>query len=142
MGMFIDSARRSQHDAGKAEKAATRLGRELTTGRKVATPQDDPSTWMVAQRAQATAGLLDTIHTGLSEVATNIRVADATMQAVGEQLGTMHGTLTEARKFPAGDPARQRYIADFNGFGQQIDDTVWTLSQSGARELLTNPAGD
>src|SRR5579871_4365824 len=96
----------SLRDVSKANEAATRLGQQLITGKKVATPQDDPSAWLESGRAQSTASYLDAIHTGLNELATNISVADTTMQAIGQLVSTMQGQIQEAQAYAAGDPVR------------------------------------
>jgi hypothetical protein len=130
----------SLRDISKAKQTATKLGQQLITGKKVETPVDDPSAWLEAGRAQSTAGYLDAVHTGLNELATNIQVADTTMQAIGQDLGTMQGLLEEAQKQPVGDPMREQLLASFNSTRQQIDDLVNTTSQASARNLMTDPA--
>jgi flagellin len=136
MSMATSAIKGSLRDVSKAGQAATRLGQQLTTGKKVQTPQDGAFTWLEAGRAQSTAGYLDAIHTGLNEVATNIRVAATTMQAIGELMGTMQGQLRQAQKYPAGDPIRQQLISDANGIRRQIDDLVNTTAQPGARNMI------
>jgi flagellin-like hook-associated protein FlgL len=140
MSMITGAVNGSLRDLSKAGKAAAKLGQQLTTGKKVQTPADNPSAWLQASRAQSTAGYLDAVHTGLNELATNINVADTTMQAVGEHLGTMKGLLVAALKLPAGDPNRDQLVAGFNSTRQQIDDLVNTTSQTGARNLMMSPA--
>lgn len=142
MSMIPSAARASLKDLSQAGKTAARLGQQLTTGKKVQAAQDDPSTWLQARRAQSAAGYLDAIHTGLNEVATNIRVADTTMQAIGEHLAAMQGQLEQAQKYPAGDPVRQQLISGSNGTRQQIDDLVNTAVPAGARNLLSDPASN
>src|SRR5690349_12054461 len=115
MSMVPSAARASLSDLSKASEAAAPLGQQLITGKKVQTPRDGPSAWLEAGRAQSTAGYLDAVHTGLNELATIIRVADTTMQAIGEQLVAMHGQLEQAQKYPAGDPAREQLISSANG---------------------------
>jgi flagellin-like hook-associated protein FlgL len=132
----------SLRDLGKASKTASKLGQQLITGKRVAAAQDDPSAWLAAGRAQSTAGQLDAIHTGLNELATNISVADTTMQAIGKLVSTMQGELQQAQKYAVGDPVRQQLISSSNAMRQQIDDLVNTTSQSGARNLMADPAND
>jgi flagellin-like hook-associated protein FlgL len=140
MSTVTNTAAASLRDIGKATTAATRLGQQLITGKKVDKPQDGPSTWLQASRAQSAAGYLDAIHTGLTELATNIRVVDTNMQAIGRLLGIMQGQLEQAQKYPAGDPVRQQLISGANGSRKQIDDLVNTTAQDGARNLMTDPA--
>jgi hypothetical protein len=142
MSTIPSSARGSLRDLSQASEAATRLGQQLTTGKKVRTPKDDPATWLQAGRAQSTAGYLDAIHTGLNELATNIRVANTTMQAIGSHLSTMKSQLEQALKYPAGDSTRQQLITNADGMRQQIDDLVNTAVPSGARHLLSDPVID
>jgi len=142
MSMISSTVNGSLRDLSKAGKSATRLGQQLITGKKVQSPADNPAAWLQAGRAQSTAGLLDAIHAGLNELATNIQVADTTMQAVGRDLGTMQSQLEEALKHPAGDPVRQQLVASFNSTRQQIDDLVNGTSQAGARNLMTDPASN
>jgi hypothetical protein len=78
----------------------------------------------------------------LNELATNIRVADTTMQAIGQLVATMQGQIQEAQLYPAGDPVRQQLIASTNQTRQQIDDLVNTTSQTSARNLMSDPAID
>jgi flagellin-like hook-associated protein FlgL len=132
----------SLRNLSQANEAATRLGQQLITGTKVATPQDDPSVWLESGRARSTAGYLDAIHTGLNELATNIRVADTTMQAIGQLVSTMQSQLQEAQAYAAGDPVRKQLITSANATRQQIDDLVNTTSQTGARNLMSDPAID
>ena len=140
MSTVTNGATGSLRDISKADTAVSRLGQQLITGKRVQNPEDGPSTWLQAGRAQSAAGLLDAIHTGLNELATNIRVADTTMQSIGSMLGIMRGQLEEAQKHPVGDPMRQQLIAGANTARQQIDDLVYTTSQSGARNLMSDTA--
>jgi flagellin-like hook-associated protein FlgL len=126
-------------DIGKAGQAATRLGQQLITGRKINKAQDGPSTWLQAARSQSTAGLLDAIHTGLNELATSISAADTSMQAIGKLLSTMQGELEQAQKYQPGEPERRQLIVNANGIRQQIDDLVYTTSPAGARNLMSDP---
>jgi flagellin-like hook-associated protein FlgL len=135
--MFTSGVARSLRDASQAAETATRLGSQLTTGRKIQAPDDDPSTWLEAARSQSAAGLLDVIHTGLSEAATDIGIADTTMQAIGKHLDTMTGSLTGALEHPSGTPERDQAISDFNTTLQQIDQMVSTTAQAGARDLMS-----
>jgi flagellin len=135
--MFTSGVIRSLRDASQAEQTATRLGRELMTGQKVETAADDPAVWLSARRGQSSAALLDTIHTGLSDAATNIQIADTTMQAIGEHLKTMQGVLQQALEYPPGDPARLQAITNFNNILPQIDSLVGTTPQAGARDLMS-----
>jgi len=114
----------------------------LITGKKVQKPQDGAFTWLQAGRAQSTATYLDAIHTGLNELAMNIRVAATTMQAIGEHLATMQAQLEQALKYPAADPIREQLISNSNGTRRQIDDLVNTTLQAGARNLMSDPAKD
>ena len=140
MSMISGAINGSLKDLSKASKTATKLSKQLITGKKVQTPSDNPAAWLQAGRAQSTAGYLDAIHSGLNELATNIQVADTTMQAIGQDLDTMQGQLEEAQKQPAGNPIREQLIANFNSTRQQIDDLVNTTSQPGARNLMMDPA--
>jgi len=142
MSTVTSAVKGSLRDISKASQAASRLGQQLITGKKVQKPQDDPSAWLQAGRAKSAAGYLNAIHTGLNELATNIRVADTTMQAIGKLLTVMQGQLEQARKYPAGDPARQQLISDSNGTRRQIDDLVYTTLPPGARSLMSDPARD
>src|SRR5438045_3541682 len=137
MAMFSSGVTRSLRDASRAEEAAARLGRQLMTGQKIQAPKDDPSTWLEAARGRSAAGLLDAIHTGLTEAATNIQIADTSMQAIGKHLDVMHGALKQALEFAPGDPARLQAIRNFNNVLPQIDDMVYTTPQAGARDLMS-----
>src|SRR5438067_8660417 len=119
--MFSSAVSRSLRDASRAEQTATQLGRQLMSGRKIEAPKDDPSTWLEAARSQSAAGLLDAIHTGLNEAATNIQIADTTMQTIGQHLNIMQGALGQARDAAPGDPARRQAILNFNNIIPQID---------------------
>src|SRR5690242_9136792 len=114
MSMFTSGVSRSLRDMHRADDATARLARQLMTGRKLETAANGPSAWLAAERAGSAAGYLDAIHTGLNEAATGIRVADQTMQAIGEHLQIMQGQLEQARQYPPGDPARAQLTADFN----------------------------
>ena len=140
MFTFTGAVQGALRDVSKASNAASKLGQQLITGKKVAAAQDGPGAWLEAGRAQSTAGLLDAIHTGLNELATNISVADTTMQAIGKLLSTMQGEIEQAQKYTPGDPIRRQLISDANGTRQQIDDLVNTTAQTGARNLMSDPA--
>jgi flagellin-like hook-associated protein FlgL len=142
MSTVTSAVTSSLRDVSKANESATRLGQQLITGKKVATAQDDPSAWLESSRAQSTASYLDAIHTGLNELATNINVADTAMQAIGQLVATMQGQIQEAQLYPAGDPVRQQLIISTNQTRQQIDDLVNTSTQTGARNLMSDPAAD
>jgi len=142
MSTVTGAVQQSLRDVGRASKAASKLGQQLITGKKVDSAQDGPSAWLESSRAQSTAGLLDAIHTGLNELATNISVAGTAMQAIGKLLTTMQGQIEHAQKYPAGDPTRQALISGANGTRQQIDDIVYTTTPAGARDLMADPAQD
>lgn len=142
MSMTTTAVSGSLRDISKAKEAATRLGQQLITGKKVQRAQDDPSAWLEAGRAQSAAGYLDAIHTGLIELETNLQGADTTMQAIGELLATMQGQLEQAQKYPAADPFREQLISNANGTRQQIDDLANTTVQPGAWNFMSDPAKD
>src|SRR6476469_7039233 len=102
MSMFTGPVTRSLRDVRSADEASTRLGRQLMTGRKLETTADAPSAWLAAGRAEAAAGYLGAIHTGLNEAATSIRVADQTMDAIGRHLELMKTNLQQAIQLPVG----------------------------------------
>lgn len=137
MSIFTSGVSRTLRDVHSADDSTARLGRELMTGKKLEGSADGPAAWLAAQRAGSTAGYLDVIHTGLNEAAVNIRVADQTMQAIGEHLKVMQGQLAEAQQYRGDDRQRRHLIADFNTMRQQIDDLVNTTSPQGARNLMT-----
>jgi flagellin-like hook-associated protein FlgL len=142
MSSIPSAAGRSLRDFHQARAAVTRLGQQLITGKEIQKPQDGPAKWLAASRAQSTITYLDAIHTGLNEVATTIRVAATTMQAIAEHLATMQGQLEQASRYPAGNPIRQQLIASSNATRRQIDDLVNTTLQTGARNLMSDPAGN
>ena len=139
--MFTSGLNSALDDLRGADQTASRIGQQLTTGRKIRSPQDDPSTWLEASRASATSTYLDAVRTGLSEVSTNLGTVDATMQAIGRHLQDMKGQLEKALSVPADDPSRTQYIANFNAIRDQIDGLVDTAPPA-ARSLMTSPAGD
>ena len=136
MAMFTSGVSHSLRDVHSADETTTRLGRQLMTGKKIGTPADGPSVWLAAARAGSTSSFLDAIRNGLNEAATNIRVADQTMAAIGEHLQTMQAQVEQALQYPAGDPARDQFIANFSVVRGQIDDLVSTASPPAARNLL------
>lgn len=142
MSTATSGVKGSLGDVNRTSQAAMRLGHQLITGKKIQTPQDGPSAWLEAGRAQSAAGYLDAIHTGLNELATNIRVAGTTMQAIGELLGVMKGQLEQAQKYPVGNPVRQQLISDSNETRRQIDDLVNTTVPQGARKIMSDPVTD
>jgi flagellin-like hook-associated protein FlgL len=127
----------SLRDISVADRVAGKLGQQLITGKKVQTPEDDPSAWLQAGRAESTASYLDVIQTGLEEVSTSLNVVATTVQAIGKDLAAMQGSAKEALTYPAGDPSRQQLMEDYNTVRQQIDLLVNTTSESGARDLIT-----
>jgi flagellin len=140
MSIFTSAVNGSLHDISGADQATAKLSRELTTGRKIDTPEDGPSAWLEASRARSTASYLDAVHTGLNEVGTNIQVVDTTMQAIGQNLKTMQGLLDTAGNYPTGDQNRQHLISSFNTVRQQIDQIVNTTAEPAARNLMSDPA--
>jgi flagellin len=142
MSTFTSGINQSLSNIESADQAATRLSQQLSSGRKIQTAEDDPSTWLEASRADSTSTYLDAVHTGLQEVSTDLSVVNTAMQAIGGYLSSMQGQLQQALSYPAGDPNRQQYIANYNTILQQIDQTVNTESQAGARNLMSDPATD
>ena len=135
--MYISGVSGSLRDANRAEETINRLSRQLITGQKIERAADDPTTWLEAARGQSAAGLLDVIHTGLTKAATNIQIADTTMQAIGSQLAIMQSALQQALESAPGDQARTDSLTNFNTVLQQIDGLVYSTPQPGARSLLS-----
>ncbi len=140
--MFSTSISQALNSVTGSERAATRLAGQLTSGRKIQTPEDDPSTWLEASRADADSTYLSAVNRGLDEVSTNLSVVNTDMQAIGGYISTMQGQLQQALNYPAGDPNRQQLIADYNQVLDQINQTVNTEPQTGARNLMSDPATD
>ena len=142
MSMFSTSVNQALSSASRSDQASGRLTAQLTSGKKVQNPEDGPSTWLEASRAGSDSSYLDAVHTGLDEVSTNLNVVNTDMQAIGQYISGMQGQLQEALNFPAGDPNRQQFITNFNQLRGQIDQTVNTEAQTGARNLMSDPAAD
>jgi flagellin len=140
MSLFTTGVNRSLRDISRADQAASKLGQQLISGKKVQTAEDNPSAWLQAGRAQSAATGLDAIQTSLEEITTDLSVVTTTMQAVGKDLTTMQGIARQALVSPAGDPNRQQLIDSYNTVRQQIDTLVDTTSEDGARNLMTDPA--
>jgi flagellin len=140
MSLFATGVNRSLRDINRADQAASKLGQQLISGKKVQTAEDNPSAWLQAGRAQSAATGLNAIQTSLEEITTDLSVVTTTMQAVGKDLTTMQGIARQALVSPAGDPNRQQLIDSYNTVRQQIDTLVDTTSEDGARNLMTDPA--
>jgi flagellin-like hook-associated protein FlgL len=142
MSMFTSGINRALDSVKSADLAATWLGQQLTTGRKIQAAENDPSTWLEAKRADSASTYLDAVHAGLDEVSTNLAVVNTTMETIAQHLQIMQGQLKQALNMPAGDPIRQQYIANFNTVRDQIDQLVNTTSPGVARDLMSDPAAD
>jgi flagellin-like hook-associated protein FlgL len=136
MSMFTGGVTNCLRDVRRADETAARIGRQLTTGKKLNAPADGPFPWLAAGRAGTASSALHTIHTALNQVGTTIRVADQSMAAIGKDLQVMQSHLEQAQLYPLGNPARDVLIADYNTLREQIDELVNTTSPEGARKLV------
>ena len=100
MSLFATRVNRSLRDISQADQAASKLGRQLITGKKVQAPEDNPSIWLQGGRAQSAATGLDAIQTSLEDVATDLNVVTTTMQAVARDLTSMQGLARQASLDP------------------------------------------
>lgn len=142
MSTFTSGIHQVLDDGKSADRAASRLSQQLSSGKKIQSAEDDPRTWLAARRADSTSSYLDAVRTGLDEVLTDLSVASTDMQAIGSYIGSMQGQLQRALNYPAGDPGRQQYITNYNAIRQQIDQTVNMEQDAGARHLMADPATD
>jgi flagellin len=142
MAIFGSGVSQAQLSLAAADQASAKLGQRLISGKKVESARDDSSIWVTADRVESAGSILSAVHTGLTEMVTNLGIVDTTMQTVGDDLDTAASQLRQAQGFALGDQSRAQYITNFNNVLQQIDSVVNTTQDTVARNLMTDPVAN
>lgn len=125
-------------------KTMDSLTQELSSGKKIASPKDNPSAWEKASTSNAAFNRLQSINSGLNMIAMNIRIADTTMGTIGDHLDTMKSQLemmiNNHPPFPQDSPERAELIKGFNDLRTQIDQMTMPSDDEGAKKIMADPA--
>lgn len=120
------------------------LTQRLITGKKIASPKDNPSAWEKASTSNAAFNRLQSINSSLNMIAMNIRIADTTMDTIGDDLDIMQSQLemmiNNYPSFPQDSPERAELIKDFNELRTQIDQMTMPSEDEGAKKIMSDPA--
>ena len=120
------------------------LTQELGSGKKIASPKDNPSAWKKASTSNAAFNHLQSINSSLNSIAMNIRVADTTMDTIGDNLDTMESHLEMMIKnypyFPQDSPERAELINNYNALRTQIDQMTMPSKDEGAKKIMSDPS--
>jgi len=116
----------------------------LSTGKKINSSKDDPCTWVTSLSSHSAFNCLDSVNSSLNMIATNIRIADATMDTIGNYLDTMISQLemiiSNYPPCPPGSPERAELLKNFNFLHQQIDQVTSPPDHEGAKKIMSDPS--
>ncbi|MGA1874714.1 MAG: flagellin [bacterium] len=116
----------------------------LSTGKKINSSKDDPCTWVTALNSHSAFNRLDSINSSLNIIATNIRIADVTMDTIGDYLDNMISQLEmildNYPPVPPGSPERSELLKNFNFLRQQIDRVTSPPDHEGAKRIMSDPS--
>ncbi|MFA5074327.1 MAG: hypothetical protein WC539_10580 [Nitrospirota bacterium] len=125
-------------------KTMDALSTQLTTGKKINTPKDDPVIWERSQHDAVSVKTLQGTNDGINVVATSIRSADASMGLMNTYVDQMKANLDAVVKnyppFPPGSQDRIRYLKMFNGLKDQIDELATPRGDKGAQQIMADPS--
>jgi len=120
------------------------LTQRLPTGKKIASPKDNPSAWEKASTSNAAFNRLQSINSSLNMIAMNIRIADTTMGTIGDHLDTMKSQLemmiNNYPPFLQDSPERAELIKGFNDLRTQIDLMTMPSDDEGAKKIMADTA--
>ncbi len=132
------------YNLNRTSKTLDSLTHQLSTGKKINAPKDDPVEWVKANRSRAVFNDLQAINSGLNTVAMSVRVADMTMAAIGEHIDQMKaqlGTIVQDyATLPPGSPERGDILNSFNELRTLIDQLAMPPEDHGARKIMADPA--
>jgi flagellin len=115
---------------------------QLSTGKKVNSPKDDPAAWASIRRNRNEFDNYTAVNDSLNGVATSVKIADSSMNAIGKTMEEMRNSLETITgttpPLPVGDPQRDKLIQAYNQMRDQIDQLA-SPSDEGAKKLLTGP---
>ncbi len=119
------------------------LTQRLSTGKKINSNEEDPSAWAASRSSHATFNLLQSINSSLDMVAMNVKIADTTMETIGDYIENMKGRLetivNNDPPFLMDSPQRIEMIDGFNELRGQIDQMT-NSSEEGARKIMSDPS--
>ncbi len=120
------------------------LTMQLTTGKRINEARDDSVGWVKSQRSRSSAGYLDAINTALNSVATNIRIADSTMETIGQNIEQMEGELGRLLEdfitYPPDAAERNKVIDGYNTIRSLIDQLTEPPNDRGALKIMADPS--
>lgn len=121
-------------------------GAHTTTSHKTAaTRVADGSAggWVKIDRSKFSFSRQQTAASGLNDVARSIRVADRSMQKIGEQLAHMKKQIQVHLKnfppYPPGSDARVKLLKSFAAFRRLIDELTMPPDDSDAARIMGGP---
>jgi flagellin-like hook-associated protein FlgL len=116
----------------------------LSTGKKINSSKDDPCTWVTALNSHSAFNCLDSVNSSLNMIATNIRIADVSMDTIGDCLDNMSSQLemiiNNYPPCPPGSPERAELLKNFNFLRQQIDQVTSQPDHEGAQKIMSDPS--
>lgn len=120
------------------------LTMQLTTGKRINEARDDSIGWVKSQRSRSSAGYLDAINTALNSVATNIRIADSTMETIGQNIEQMQGELGRLLQdfltYPPKAAERNKVIDGYNTIRSLIGQLTEPPNDRGALKIMADPS--
>jgi flagellin-like hook-associated protein FlgL len=127
----------------QTNKLMETLTEQLSTSKKINAPKDDPSGWVNAKNHRAGFNMLNSINSSLNSVAMNIRVADQSMETIGQHIDQMKSTLQRIVDnypiIPEGDEERTKLLQSYNTLRTMIDDLTMPSNDRGARKIMADP---
>ena len=121
------------------EKAST----QLSTTKKVASSEDNPTYWAKAKRNRYSANSLQAVNDSLNTAAISVRTASLTMDTIGDTIDQMKALLTEVTQnyseSTGNTENRASLIKSFNTLRGQIDKMADLSGDDNATKIMGNP---
>lgn len=124
----------------KTSSQIEKISEQLSTGKKINRPSDDPVNWSISQKLSSQSNILISINENLSNTQTKLNLTAKTMEYIDKILGQMKGQLSLARGNPPGSEMRSIALKSYNDYRLQIqkltnENEDWTV-----RKLISDPS--
>ncbi|MDR3512891.1 MAG: flagellin [Caulobacteraceae bacterium] len=137
-----NAARIALQDLANTQGQLTQTQNTVSSGLSVASAQDNPDLWSIAQNQQQSATGLDAVTQSLNRATSISDVATAAGQNVLTLLNKLKNDATSASDPSLDATSRQAYNADFKTVLNQISNTVNNATFDGANLLNGSSTGN